>query len=707
MLDRETIASIIAKELAAAIDTDRALDDGSRQMAIDYYLGTLPGNDTAQIRVPAGAEENETLGDGGHVPDDPNRAAVSLDVADMTEAVLSQLLPALEAPGAIEFEALGPDDETQAQQESAIIRSILLEGRAGEGGFVALSEGVKDALLMRTAVFALWVDRKETRTPEEWEQVPDVSVGELIQPNQEGQSVESVTIERDAEGEAQAKADGRETGELYKVKFTRVDVDKRLILAAIPRESFVTSNVDSRDANMARFCADRMLMTRSDWVAEGLPEAEIQALPPWLETGDEIQRSRVNSDQARAAAQPATETVELWRCYVILGDTAKAVTGRRYRVFFSKQAGSVVGEPELVGRVCYALGVTQIFPHRLEGVSLWDSMGEIQELKSKALRNWTENLHRVNRARLGIDESLVSLADALDATQDVIRMRGPNAIVPVPTIDAGPSIMGFLEYCDRARSERGGASLDMQSSQMQIASNQTAAGIDRQYSSKEARAAMMARTFAETAMRQVWLSAHYLLRTHWGGNIAAKISGQWVQADPTKWRPRTGVVVHVGESRSQTMQRAGALQAVMGVQAQLVQGGKAGILTDDSRAYNALIDWSYANQLKAPDRYFIDPASPPAKKAAADAQQAQRAAQAAQAALQRAAMMIEKYKVDQKSLTDLIDTVVKAAIEEAKLTLMPDPLEEAQMIAGQAAGAANEASQQDVEAAQPDAQAAQ
>lgn len=703
MIDKETLAGILDSELSNALDIDRSLDNGSRQMAVDYYTGALPENDTVQPRALPGTADS-AVGDGGPVPDDPNRAAVSLDVADMTEAVVAQLLPALEAPGAIEFEAMGPDDEVAAQQESAIVRSIIMEGRAGEGGFVALTEGVKDALLMRTGVFGLWVERRETATPEEWEAVPEMSVGELIQPNAPGQRIERLTMERDEDSEADAKESGNDPGALYKVKLTRIDVDKRLVLAAIPRESYVTSNADTRDANCARFCADRMLMTRSDWIAEGLPEADIKDLPAWTESGDEgyIERSRTTgwTESSRNAAQPATETVELWRCYAVLGDTENAVKGQRYRVFYSRAAKKVIGEPEQVGRVCYALGVVTIFPHRLEGVSLWDSMAEIQELKSKALRGWTENLHKVNRPRLGADENLVNLADALDATQDIIRMRGPNGLVPVPALDAGPSVLSFLNYCDQSRSERGGASLEMQSSAMQIASNQTAAGIDRQYSTKEARAAMMARTFAETALRQVWLSAHYLLRTHWGGEIAAKIGGQWVQADPSKWRPRTGVVVHVGESRSQTMQRAGMLSQVMTAQATLVQGGKGGgVLTDDSRVYNAFVDWCYANQLRAPERYFIDPGSPQSQQAAKAAAQAAQAQQAAAMAMQRAAMMLEKYKVDQKSLTDLIDTTVKAAIEEAKLTLMPDPLEEAQLVASQAAGKADAASDADQAAA--------
>ena len=46
-----------------------------------------------------------------------------------------------------------------------------------------------------------------------------------------------------------------------------------------------------------------------------------------------------------------------------------------------------------------------LYPHRLDGVSLFDRLGEVQEIKTRALRDWIENSRKVNRPRLGVDES--------------------------------------------------------------------------------------------------------------------------------------------------------------------------------------------------------------------------------------------------------------------------------------------------------------
>src|SRR5262245_6837290 len=166
MLSDEVVAKICGQELDAAVALLTGADNGTMQRALDTSAGDLPANDDPN--------------------DDDNRSAVSLDVADMVEAVYAQMAPALEDAGGIQFDAVSADDEPAAQRESAIVRAMLLEGYTGEGGFVAFSEAIKDCLLLRTGILAVYVDRTEDREPEEWEAVPELAIGDLIEPKQEG-----------------------------------------------------------------------------------------------------------------------------------------------------------------------------------------------------------------------------------------------------------------------------------------------------------------------------------------------------------------------------------------------------------------------------------------------------------------------------------------------------------------------------------------
>lgn len=697
MLSDDEVAKICGAELDAAIALAGSADNGRMQTAIDYSEGALPANDD-----PEG---------------DQNREAVSLDVADMVEAVYAQIAPSLEDVGGIQFDAVSADDEPDAQKESGIVRAMLMEGYAADGGFVSMSEQIKDALLLRTGVLALWIDRTETREPEEWEDVPELAIPQVIAPSQPGQRIEALDIQPDDDATqdraervaartidtGQAEAPDA-TGDLFRIKLVRVNVEKRLSIGCVPRENFVCSGLTERDVNRQRFVADRMVSTKARLVAEGFDKAKVKALKRHDPTSYELHLRRSDGqDQAHAqAAQDATQTVEIWRCHPVLAENADDVEGKRYRVYYSRDSKSILAKPEAVGRVCYAIGNVLLYPHRMDGVSLFDRIGEVQEVKTRALRSWIENAHKVNRPRLAVDESLANLADAKDATSDIIRVKGPNALQPVPSIDAGQSLNALMMFMDKARSERGGAALDMQASATtQIASNQTAQGIERQYSVKEQLAAIMARTFGETALRSAFQIAHYLLRTQWGDMLTVKVDGEWVQVDPSKWRPRNGVRVRIGQSDSQRAKRMVALDAVIAKQVAAMGQGMSGILTDASRIYNAVYDWTTTAMLPGPERYWIDPKSQAAQQAGQKQQQQNAASMQSQADGMRAALMLEKYKVDSKSFTDLVDTLVKAAIEEAKLTLSTLPLQEAGDIAQSGAEAAASQAGASIEAGAP------
>jgi len=669
MIDDKEVAKICGQELEAAISLAQSSDGGNMQTAIDYSEGRLPANDDPET--------------------DENREAVSLDVADMVEAVYAQIAPALEDVGGVQFDAASADDEPDALKESAIVRAMLMDGYAGEGGFVSLSEQIKDALLLRTGILAVWIEKIEDRVPEEWEAVPALALQEIQQPTAQYQEIEDLTTE-------EADEPAKDGTPLFNVKLTRVNVDKRLCTACVPRENFVTSSITERDLNKHRFCADRIVTSRARLVAEGFKAGEVAKLKRHDPTTYELHlRRRENADEpAQQAAQDATETVELWRCYVMLADGKKSMQASRYRVYFSRDNAVILGKPQKVGRVCYAVGNVMLYPHRLDGISMMDRVGEVQEIKSKALRNWIENSNKVNRPRLAINESIANMSDAMDATNDLIRVTGPGGLEPVPVIDAGPSLSMLLNYADKARSERGGAALDMQASATtQIASNQTAQGIERQYSVKEQLAAMMARTLGETGLRTAFQIAHYLLRTQWGGPLSVKVEGEWIEVDPAQWKPRSGVRIRIGQSDSQRAKRMVSLDAVLQKQIAAMTQGMDGILTDPSRIYNAVYDWSTTAMLSGPERYWIDPKSKQAQQAAQGKAQQAQAQQQAQGDGMRAAMMLEKYKVDAGSFTDLVKVLVNAAIEEAKLTLNVGPLEAAQDVAAQGAQEAQQQGQ--------------
>lgn len=654
MISKEQIEAVLADELDAAINRYTENDQQDANAALALFDGVAP------------AQSDSTKDD-----------SVSEDVSSMIEATLAQMLPSFEDAGAVEFEARNADDETQARMESEIVRSMLIEGRYSDAGHVALQEAIKDAALQRLSVIAVDVEITTETENESWERLTPEMLGELTTPGGPDERVRIV-----------GAAELDEESGTYSVELERTQINRSLVMRCVPRENFVTSSLEDRDQNRARFCAHRIVCSRADLIARGFDAEIVNRLPLHNPTTYDAWVNRNKSQPNENPAQFATETVEVWRCFAMIAERPDSAEALRYEIYYSRDAGLMLAEPVRCNLICYGLGVLFVYPHRLEGISLADKLASIQNIKTKIQREWLDNFHKVNRPRVAVDESTTNMEDALDATADVVRTKGPPQSQIWPTADLGPSAVAALQYFDTVRTERGGASLDMQTATAQIASNQTASGIERQYSTKEALAAMMARTFAETMLRSVFVIAHYLLRTRWGGPIEAKIGGEWVSVDPSKWPARKRVKVSVGQSTGERMRLAGALQSIIAMQAQVQQSPLANQLTDAGRIFNAASDYVIANRLRSPDRYFLDPASKQAQAAAQQAGQAAQEQKAAQAAMVRLTALLEKYKIDSDTASKALSDIVKLAIEEARLTMSPAPLDEAGAIAGAEAGQA-------------------
>jgi hypothetical protein len=194
-----------------------------------------------------------------------------------------------------------------------------------------------------------------------------------------------------------------------------------------------------------------------------------------------------------------------------------------------------------------------------------------------------------------------------------VRIKSPDAIVPLVSQDLGPSARGFLDYQDKMRSERGGASLDLQSAEAQVAGH-TAAGTDRQYTARELLAALMARNVAETLVRGLYRLVHRTMRTADMGEQQMKRAGEWQREDPREWKERSRLTVALGLTVAERARIQGALRETIQLQTQAITQGMRGILVDLPQLHAAAVELAKASGLPAPERFYIDPASPEAKQ---------------------------------------------------------------------------------------------
>ena len=156
-LDEEGILDIVSAEMSQAATGSFVTEiDGNRQEALDYYLGN-----------PRGDEE------------EGRSQVISTDVADAIEWIMPQIIKAMVAKGpVVEFDAIGADDELQADMETEFTHDTFMKENEG---FLNLYEFIKDALMQKNGIFKIYYDETDKVKTERYDGLNQQELEMLMQ----------------------------------------------------------------------------------------------------------------------------------------------------------------------------------------------------------------------------------------------------------------------------------------------------------------------------------------------------------------------------------------------------------------------------------------------------------------------------------------------------------------------------------------------
>jgi hypothetical protein len=619
----------------------------------------------------------------------------SLDVADMIEALLSFMVPSLTSQSLVQFASLGADDEEQAARESRVIQALFRQGTSNS--YVAIQEAAKDAMLLRNGILKVWIEtrqeiERETYTLPGDKDTPDLAaLGETLR-----QAADQPNMTAELSGIKRLKKEAGAWSWECTIKTT--ETNKRLRLAAVdPCNFFVAADAAGMELDDIRFCAERQLPTRSDLIDEGIAAEVVADLPAWTGTArmDSFERKR-GRNSAQRAEDFWSQSVEVYRCYMMLG-TGESGRGERWCV--SLAAGQRMIKRERCEYVPYGVGSVILAGHQFQGISIFDRLKETQDTKTGFLREWLNNSQFVNKPRAALLDGQVNEDDFYDVrVGGGVKVLSRDAVQWLVTPDIGPSCQEGLNYQDKIRSERAGASLEMLKPGLQL-NSPTAAGTEREMSVKEQLAALFAANLAQTLLRGIYLAAHRCIREGMGERVEAQSAGEWIQEDPSKWREREDVSIVIGLSPGERQRRLMALQAVIGEQEKALLNGLEGEITTRGQLHASLTEWTRAAGLDAPERYWTDPESDAAKKVRLGKEEQQRTLGKAQADLLTRVKILESqvdiYKTQIQEAGKYWAEVIRAEVEEMKVVGHSTAQLEAAKIgaaqrSGALSGAANE-----------------
>lgn len=581
------------------------------------------------------------------------RSAVqSADVNSMVTAACAQLAVSFNTDTVVSFTANSAEDEAAAKAESRAVNKVLMEDNQGFGKILA---GVQNALMYRTGYLKCWwdVDRNVVTTKHE-----GVVAEDLPMLGEGSPGVERKVISYDPD-KSTARVEATYS-------------QNRLMVEAVANERFfIDPDWESIDLAGCTLCGEVHYKTRDELSRMGIDAAIVKALPATQKySGAENQNARSRQQSLVEPAVPQLEIIRVYEAYARLSFDEDDDRAYLYKCWIGDRTDKSAGwlmDPEPVSRAPYAGGTAFPVANQHDGESLAEKLYQVQSGKTELWRQWIDNVQNCSFGRFGAVVGQVEASDLMTPRAGgPVRMKSPTAIVPIPVIDVGPSIQLALQEFDKARSERGGASLDMIGAEMQIASD-SAHGTERVYAAKEILVSYIATNLAETMIHSLFLLAHAELRDGDGGPINLKVSEKWVTVDPRTWQARSACNVNVAPSFGERMLQANTLGMAMQMYGQAMAAGLDGIMCTADGLYKMACDWLRLNLIDNPEAYYLDPSSQQAQQASQQKQQAQQQQMDMQAKIlalpEQIKAQYEVYKADQKTSFDYFNAVLDAMVK--------------------------------------------
>lgn len=305
-------------------------------------------------------------------------------------------------------------------------------------------------------------------------------------------------------------------------------------------------------------------------------------------------------------------------------DTAARVVRVRYRWMRVDYDGDGIAELRylmLVGNEILANENADIIPmacitprivsHNHIGRSIEEVVSDLQELKTQMLRGLIDNVYLANNGRYAIDVNRVNLDDMMISRPGgVVRTEGDpgGAIMPLQHSSLGQSAMSAVEMVDGIRETRTGVTkYNMGTDAGNL--NDTATGIKIISNAANQRIEWIARTFAETGVKELFQIVHALTRKHQDQRAVARLRGVWVTVDPRDWKKRNDLNISVGLGSVNRETQVGSIMQIANFQREAFQ---AGVVSPDN-IYNTGAELVKGMGFKDPDKFFTLPSKMPQK----------------------------------------------------------------------------------------------
>jgi len=590
-LTNQEIVDIVNTEFENAQGMPSGDISEERARALDYYL-----------KKPYGNEE------------EGSSKVITSDVADVVDGMMPSLLRIFtSADNLVSFDAVGPEDEPGAEQESDFVSYTFFKRNPA---FEILFYWLFDALVQKNGYVKAWWDETEEVTTEEYEGLTDDEVAVLMSDD------ELEPIEREERTGDTVDVQGNVVqGIVHDIKFKRVVKGGQVRIDNVPPDEFrISGDARSLDPSKARMVSHEREVTRDKLLRMGFKKSVVDKLPASdesLNSTEKVARKDKSDDQKNSASankDKSQDTIVLRETYIDV-DVNRDGRSELKQVF---TADSKLLEIEDSDRQPFHAICPSPLPHKHFGLSTGEKVMDVQLVTSELLRQVLNNLYRSNQPGHAVWEQGMgeNTMDDLLTTEvgRVARFKRPvgESYAPMTVPFTAADTFPMVEYFDKVKRDRTGISSDAEGLTPEALKNIQQSVLVQATDMARMKIEAVARIFAETGFKSLFKHVHELLQKHQQKAEVVKLRGQWVQVNPSEWRNRRDMTVNIGLGIGTREQNLVHLNAIWEKQSEMVQGGGMNLTVTPKNIYNTAAEIVKNANLKLPAMFFTDPGNQPA-----------------------------------------------------------------------------------------------
>ncbi len=362
--------------------------------------------------------------------------------------------------------------------------------------------------------------------------------------------------------------DGAQEPPTYPIK--HYQVEEELLIEQIPAAEMIFN--DAPTADECRIIGQRNVTTRGDLVSMGIVLEEIEGLTVGddsrIRAEREAQQNRTSDEADRKSGLPwSLMPVTLYQLFVRVDKDGDGLP-ELWRVLVGGDARKVLRK-ERAECQDYCPFQANAKPGEIQGLTLLEVMPDLQDARTEVLRDAMDNAREVNSPLIlaGSGADHVGLQEW--RKRKVVRENLSGAVRWFQAPPTLQHLLPMLEHLELETESRVGISRVAQGLDPDALTNVTATAIQGTIGAAQRKQEMVARTIAETGLKQVFQKLLKLLVGTPERAVLGK-SGEMEIVSPHMLDPTFTVRVKVGLGPAARAARTAARNQMLGIQIQAI-----------------------------------------------------------------------------------------------------------------------------------------